>query len=90
MNKQRRKELSDALTLLNEAQDKIEEAESIVDSCYDEECEYRDNIPENLQESDKYYNADAACENLDNANDLLSTIRDYLSDCINSIEAAQA
>ena len=90
MNKQRRKELSNAITLLNEAQTTIEKARDIVESCYSEEYDYRESIPENLQESDRYYNADAACENLDNTTDLLGYIMSSLTECIDSVEDAQA
>lgn len=56
MNKARRKELSRAVELL-------EEAQSIIESCRDEEEEYMDNMPENLQESEKYYVAEEAVIN---------------------------
>lgn len=62
MNKARRKELSRAVELLGEAQ-------SIIESCRDEEQEYMDNIPENLQESEKYYAAEEAVNNMGEAID---------------------
>ena len=46
-----------------------------------EEEEYRDNIPENLQNSDRYYRAE---ENIDN----LQTAYSTLDDVIGSLECA--
>ena len=53
MNKQRRKELSEACTLLCSAQESIERAKEVVDGVRDYEEEAYDNLPEGLQESDK-------------------------------------
>lgn len=74
MNKARRKELSRAVELL-------EEAQSIIESCRDEEQEYMDNMPENLQESEKYYVAEEAVNNMDEAYDKIDEV-------INSVESA--
>lgn len=74
MNKVRRKELSKAVELL-------EEAQSIIESCRDEEQEYIDNMPENLQESEKYYAAEEAVNNMDEAYDKIDEV-------INSVESA--
>lgn len=74
MNKARRKELSRAVELL-------EEAQSIIESCRDEEQEYMDNMPENLQESEKYYAAEEAVNNMDEAYDKIDEV-------INSVESA--
>ena len=69
MNKARRKELNRAVELLEEAKD-------IIEICKDEEMEYLENIPENLQNSEKYEMADSAvyaleraCESVDEAID---------------------
>lgn len=47
----------------------------------EEEEEYRDNMPENLQESARYYAAEAACDNMQEA-------IDSIEDAIESIETA--
>lgn len=60
MNKERRKEIQ-------RAWDMIAEAKEILQTAKDEEEEYRDNMPENLQGSDRYAAADAAVDALDNA-----------------------
>ncbi len=60
MNRLRRKELAEVIS-------KIVEAKEALESLKEEEEEYRDNIPENLQGSEKYEIADTACDNLDTA-----------------------
>lgn len=75
MNKQRRKSLEDIhnqLTDLRELLDEIREEEEF----------YRDNIPENLQYSERYEAADNAVSNLENA--VIS-----LDEALSSIEEAQ-
>lgn len=67
MNKECRKSL-------REIQSKLERLGQDLEVLKEEEEEYRDNMPENLQESDRYQRADEVCdllqealENLDNA-----------------------
>ena len=67
MNKERRKSL-------REIQSKLDRLGQDLETLKEEEEEYRDNMPENLQESDRYQRADEVCnmlqealENLDNA-----------------------
>lgn len=60
MNKTRRKQIIKAIEMLNTANDFIESIRS------DEE-DYMNNIPENLQNSDRYYIADEAVSNLEDA-----------------------
>lgn len=62
MNKQRRAKLQNAIDLL-------EQAKAIVEEAYWEECEYADNMPENLRESSRYLEAEEASTNLDEAKD---------------------
>lgn len=74
MNKFRRKALSDII-------DQLEELKSSIEELQQEEEEYRDNMPENLQSSERYEIADNACSNLYDA-------VDSLENAISSIEAA--
>ena len=53
MNKARRKALDEVIS-------KIEEAKELLENLQAEEEEYRDNMPENLQGSERYEAADAA------------------------------
>lgn len=75
MNKARRKALDEVIS-------KIEEAEELLENLQAEEEEYRDNMPENLQGSERYEAADAAVDNM-------SSAVDALDEAISSIESAQ-
>jgi hypothetical protein len=74
MNKIRRKNLQSIIDQLEELKGSLEDLQA-------EEEEYRDNIPENMQESERYEKADEACGNLSEA-------VDNLEEVISSIEAA--
>lgn len=75
MNKARRKALDEVIS-------KIEEAKELLENLQTEEEEYRDNMPENLQGSERYEAADAAVDNM-------SSAVDALDEAISSIESAQ-
>lgn len=75
MNKARRKALDEIIS-------KIEEAKELLENLQAEEEEYRDNVPENLQGSERYEAADAAVDNM-------SSAVDALDEAISSIESAQ-
>lgn len=75
MNKVRRKALDKVIS-------KIEEAKEQLESLQAEEEEYRDNMPENLQGSERYEAADAAVDNM-------SSAVDALDEAISSVESAQ-
>ena len=60
MNNTRRKQIDKAIAILNSANELIEEIRS------DEEC-YMDNMPENLQGSVRYSDAEEACGHLEDA-----------------------
>lgn len=75
MNKLRRKQLDEIINRINEIRDELE-------SIMGNEEEYRDNMPENLQGSEKYELADNACSEMHSA-------LDSLDEAISSIEEAQ-
>ena len=60
MNKARRK-------ALEEIADRLSVLMAELDSLKDEEEEYRDNMPENLQDGERYEKADSACSSLGDA-----------------------
>lgn len=60
MNADRRSRVIKAKQLLEEAKDILEEA-------LNEEDEYRDNIPENLQNSERYEQSEACSDAMDSA-----------------------
>ena len=71
MNKARRKELTDIYHGIAELMERLE----IV---LDEEQECLDNIPENLQGSERYERAENAVSSLESAFDSLSEAFDYI------------
>ena len=54
----------------------------------DEETEYRDNIPENMQGGDRYEMADNACSELEAAHETLDNAKDSLEEVVSSLESA--
>lgn len=100
MNKARRKELSKVAKALNTIRDKkslrncINELENIKD----DEQRYYDNIPENLQYSQRAEDSEAAIDNLEEALSLLNEVYDadefnkdseLIQEAIDKIEDAQ-
>lgn len=74
MNNTRRKTIRVIIGILNDTRNAL-------DDVFDEEETYRDNMPENLQGSERYEKADEACDNLSDA-------VDGLDEVISSLEAA--
>lgn len=60
MNKERRKTLQEIYDIIVEAKDNLS-------AVCDEETEYKDNMPENLQNSERYETAVAAVDALESA-----------------------
>lgn len=59
-----------------------------IEAVFDEESEYRDNMPENLQGSEKYEKADSACDSLESAKDTFDEALESLNDVVSSLEEA--
>ena len=78
MNKLRRRELGQVINGLNTIQDR-DDLYSLINTLdnikYDEES-YYDNIPENLQYSQRAEDSETAIENLEEALDLLNEVYD--------------
>lgn len=100
MNKARRKELNNITNTLEDIKDRIESAlsdledlKSSLEFVYGDEQDYLDNIPENLQGSERYDVAEEACSNLEDAIASIDSVLDgvdtnNLADAISSIEGA--
>lgn len=73
MNKQRRTRIQEVVDQIGILRQKLEELR-------DEEQDYMDNIPENLQQSDRHYAAEEAVSNLESAIDSLSEAIDYANE----------
>lgn len=73
MNNKRRKKIEEIVSQLMDLQSEIE-------SLRDEEQEVVDNMPENLQGSERYEAAENAAGNLDNACCSMEELIDYLNE----------
>lgn len=73
MNKVRRARVDEVI-------EKLQELQSEVESIMDEETEYRDNIPENMQQSERYETADQNCDCLQNAYDSIEEAVEQLEE----------
>lgn len=71
MNNKRRKEL-------DELYEQVEDLKFKLDTIREDEETYKDNIPENLQGSERYETAEEAVEALDNAVDEFDEILNYI------------
>lgn len=75
MNKQRRRIIYEINTRLEAVQGEMESLLDDIQAVIDEETEYRDNIPENMQGGERYEMADSACDSLQSAYDTLESRR---------------
>lgn len=73
MNNIRRKRIESLM-------EKLEDLKSDLDLIMADEQEARDNIPENMQESERYQRAEEACDNLEYAYGGLEEVIDYLTE----------
>lgn len=87
MNKDRRKELSRIVGMIEGLSGTISEAISALESARDEEQEYFDAMPESFQGGEKGEQAQASIDNMGEAISALEEID--LDAIIGSIEAAQ-
>ena len=76
LNAGRRKKLMVAI-------DHLREASNIVDQIKDEEQDSLDNMPENLQESERYSNMEEAVDALDDALTSINEASDYIENAMN-------
>ena len=67
MNKARRKKLGEIAEQLSDLRDQLQ-------TILEEEEEYRDNIPENLQGTERYEKSDEACEIIDTCGESLEEV----------------
>ncbi len=88
MNAPRRKELQNIIEAIEEIKSQLEDQQEILESLKDEEMEYFENIPENLQSSERYERAETSSNALENAYDTLYDLISSLEDVTSSIEEA--
>lgn len=85
MNNSRREEINDIISKLEIIRDDLEEIGYDIDSLLTEEQDDFDNIPDNLELSERYENAQDALDNLTEANDTMEDINDQIKDQINNV-----
>lgn len=86
MNNQRRKDIQTAMSLLEEANAKLDAAKSILETASEEEREAYDNLPESIQEGERGCAMEEAADNLDDA---VSTIEDIIGEVQEVIDNAE-
>ena len=79
MNRIRRKIIQQLITKVQELQEEMEIILEEIESVKDEETEYLENIPENLQSSERYEKAEMSAENLEAAYDAFEEKKDSLA-----------
>ncbi len=94
MNNDRRKEIgqaikdtealsqrwADLLSELAKVQEDASDLKDTIEQIKSDEEEYKDNMPANMQQSDRYYAAEAATEKLDEAMTVLDALIDLNTD----------
>lgn len=93
MNKQRRKDIGNAVELIAKARGLMEEASAaaaeakdMLETARDEEQDYKDNMPENMQNGDKGSMADSAIDNLETAASAAESLVDELDEAVNALQ----
>ncbi len=93
MNKQRRKDIGNAVELIakarglmEEANAKAAEAKEMLETARDEEQEYKDNMPESMQNGDKGSAADSAIDNLETASSAAESFIDNMDEAVSTIQ----
>lgn len=100
MNKFRRKEIFRVIMSLTKVidngatEEELNDIAANIEILQNEEEDYRDNMPENMQGGYKYEMADEACDNLNYAHDCVNeaidgeNVNDYLKKAINYLNEA--
>ena len=88
MNKDRRKQIKTEETDASEIVSKVEDMVSNLEEIRDEEQEYLDNMPENMQDGEKGDIARAAVESLESVIDALQELVD--ADIVSALQEAQS
>ena len=90
MNKQRRKNINEIIPRIETLMQELEYLKEDVDTILSEEQEYLDNIPENLQGSERYEIAESAISNLEDSMDQIDDAIAALEESKTHLEDATA
>lgn len=80
MNRKRRARISATKSEIQKLTEALKVLESEVEEIGQEEQDCLDSIPENLQNSDRYFESEDICDNLDTAVDNLSEVIELLEE----------
>ena len=69
--------------MLSRSIDRINEAKNLIDDVSIEEEMAMENMPENLQETERYTSMEENVENLQSSSDLLDEVLEYIEEIIN-------
>lgn len=89
MNKQRRKDIDSIISRIDKLLDEAQDLKGDIDSLVSEEQDYIDNMPENLQQSEKAEAADSAVNSMQEASSSLEEIESSLNDAKDHLEEAK-
>lgn len=89
MNNERRKQIDEALAKVAELRSSIDTLVEELEAIQNDEQEYQDNMPENLQGSEKYEKAQEAIDNLSEATSEAQNCNDYLESVEAALESAK-
>lgn len=81
MNKERRSTLADIIDELTSLKERIEDQRSKLDDVISQETEAIENVPENLQDSDRFVAMQENCDNME-------TAAGYIDDALDNLEQA--
>ncbi len=88
MNNKRRKNIAEIISKLNSLSEEVENILSDIEIVKDEEEECLENIPENLQESERYNQVEEAADNLNTAFDVCQDVVGNIEEIISTLEEA--
>lgn len=88
MNKNRRKAIQDVIYKIHELESTMINILDDIEAIKNEEEEYLNNIPENLQNSSKYETAENAVNELESAYNDFENAKDSLDDVLSALENA--
>jgi archaellum component FlaC len=86
MNKQRRKQIADAVEQLQNLKTAIDDCASLIETVACDEREYYDNAPENMQDSEKYERASEVADELEEAQTEVAELCEALDDISGRLE----
>lgn len=90
MNKERRKQIAEVSEKMGNMKGEIESLMSTVEEIRSDEEDYKDNIPDNLRESERYTMAEDAIENLQQAYDQMDEVMGAIEEVESYLDEAAA